>query len=102
VITQLAQGAVELQLMLQAWLLARFGRIAAGEVPGQVLRPGVELWEAQIRIWMPADVPLPPFIVAIVLTGMASLPVQVLTGQPIPKASPKTSPPTKAPVDGPA
>lgn len=77
----LRQGAevlVDAQLGLQAAIIKRrTGKIAAQVAPDSKLRKmAADAWVAQLKIWFPADVMLPPWAIALLLPLLA-IPGQV-------------------------
>jgi len=75
---------VELQLTLQAAAIRRFAKKEAAAVPEDfVLRaPAAKMWEAQLRIWLPKDLPLPPWGAALLMVGVMGS-MQYAGAQPI-------------------
>jgi hypothetical protein len=69
---QAAQAAVDLQLILQAWLVFKRTGDRPGKVPREMVAGALQMWEAQFaawaRIW--ALDSIPPWAVAVVLTGL--------------------------------
>lgn len=63
---------VELQLTLQASAIRRFAKKEAAPVPEDFLlrAPAAKMWEAQLRIWLPKDLPLPPWGAALLMVGV--------------------------------
>lgn len=90
-IRQLAELAVEVQISGQEWLIKRYAKVQPGGVPvsafGRV--QSAKMWESQLKKWMPTDVPLPEWAVAIVLCAMFTVPHQVQNAQPLPKDVPQ-------------
>jgi len=70
----LGMYAVEAQLVAQAWVGERFvfkGKVAGPIEPDNQLRAAAaKMWAAQLRIWMPTDVALPPYQQAIGMTAI--------------------------------
>jgi hypothetical protein len=94
IVVQAATLAIEAQIIAQEFVLRRWGKIKPGEVaPDSVARePGRKLWEAQIRAWIPTDWDLPPWLMAIALTAMATVPVQIGGATPLPKTETEKAP----------
>jgi hypothetical protein len=77
----LEQGAaviVDAQLQLQAYLIKRRTGLIAGEVPqdSQLRTGAAKAWAAQLKVWFPSAVALPPWAMAVVLPVLA-VPVQL-------------------------
>ncbi len=116
-IQQAAALAVELQLMLQAWILKKRADMTAGEVPAEGPKAksrviGAKIWEKELRRAIPSDFGLPGWVAAPLLVAAYGLPVQIMDGTPIkpgdtassagpavPSSAP--SPSTPAPPDAP-
>ena len=90
-IEQAASMLVELQIAGQEWSIKRGLKIKPGAIAGDsnLRRPGVELWKQQIRQWMPTDIDAPPWLLALIITGAATLPVQFANAGPLPKEEQK-------------
>jgi hypothetical protein len=72
-LTQGAEVIVDAQLAIQAAIIKkRTGKIAAPVPPESKLRSmAAAAWVAQLKIWFPVDVMLPPWVMAIALPLMA-------------------------------
>jgi hypothetical protein len=101
VIEQAATLAVELQIMGQEWAIRRGLKIKPGPIApdGASRAPGVALWKIAIRQVIPADLPLPPWLAAIVITAATTIPVQLATAEPLPKDAPERKAADTAPID---
>ncbi len=90
-IEQAATMLVELQIAGQEWSIKRGLKIKPGAIAGDsnLRKPGIELWKQQIRQWMPSDIDAPPWLLAIVITGAATVPVQFANAEPLPKEEKK-------------
>lgn len=82
-----AQAIVSLQLTGQAWAIQRYGKRQAGDVDAaDGIRAGaVAGWKAQLRIWVPQDIPLPPWAVGVALTALCGF-TQYARSQPLQQA----------------
>ncbi len=96
-IEQAAELAVELQLMFQAWLIKKRLEAKAGEVPtegpqakGRIV--GAKIWKKEIRRMLPGDLGLPGWLLAPLMIGAYTLPVQLGNATPIPKSSEEAAP----------
>lgn len=96
---QLGEMIVEAQIKGQEWLIARALKANAGPVPlnnvGRV--EAAKFWNQQLALWMPSNVPLPPWAVAMVTTAMFTIPVQLSGATPIkvePEGPPNVAYPT--------
>ena len=104
-IQQAAALAVELQLMLQAWILKKRAELRAGEVPAEGPKAkarviGAKIWEKELRKAIPSDFGLPGWVAAPLLVAAYGLPVQIMDGTPIQPGDPTSSPapgPSSAP-----
>ncbi len=90
-IEQAASMLVELQIAGQEWSIRRGLKIKPGAIAGDsnLRRPGVELWKQQLKQWMPSDFDAPPWLMAIIITGAATVPVQFANAEPLPKEEKK-------------
>lgn len=102
-IEQAAALAVELQLMLQAWIVKRRLELNAAPVPesgdgskGRTI--GVKIWKKEIRKMMPDDLPLPGWVVAPLMIAAYTIPVQLANATPINNDRP-APPPAASPQD---
>ena len=79
-----ANLTVDLQLQLQALAIRRAKGRNAGEVPQDngMRQIGVEMWRQQFKIWLPADLALPPWLAALVVTGICGV-QQYATSTPV-------------------
>lgn len=82
-----AMVAVELQVMMQAYLIKRFGKVEAGPVPDAIKVASVEVWTLYFKTIVPKDVPLPGYLVAPILLATAGVAAQVMGAQPINKVA---------------
>lgn len=90
-VKQAAYMCVELQITAQEWMALRWGKFEAGQVPpdSKARTLPLAIWEAQWKKWIPTDVPLPEWLVAPILLGALTIPVQLAGAKPIKKeASP--------------
>lgn len=88
-IRNVADTIVELQLHGQEYLFIRWGKREPGAVPldhDARTIPRV-LWETQLKKWLPTDIPLPEWAVAILLCGMMGGTVQFEGSKPLPQKS---------------
>jgi hypothetical protein len=79
--------AVELQIALQAWAMARGVKLKAAIVPADNpgRQKGAEIWVKQFRLWLPSDVDLPGWIAAPLVVAATTVPAQLHGATPIPK-----------------
>lgn len=84
-VKQIAATVVELQIQGQEYLAIRWGKFQPGTVPpdSKARELPTAIWEAQIRKWIPTDVPLPAWIVAPVLCAMLTVPIQLEGATPL-------------------
>jgi hypothetical protein len=84
---QTANILVELQLHGQEYLWVRWGKMNPGFVPAEHdgRRIPAALWEAQLRKWIPTDVPIPEWAAAMILTAALGGLVQFQGAVPLPK-----------------
>jgi hypothetical protein len=76
---QAGAGIVEVQIRIQAAIVQRYAGVEeAGVVPldSPLRAAAAAAWVAQLKIWFPADVMLPPWAIAVILPAMA-IPVQI-------------------------
>jgi hypothetical protein len=93
-LTGMAAGAlVEAQLMLQAWLMARGLKRQAGPIAqsSQTRQVSETFWKEQLKVWVPEDVPLPPWASAMITVAMFGGMEQLQGSVPIEKP-PETAP----------
>jgi hypothetical protein len=67
-----AKTIVELQLMLQAWIVFRRTGDKPGKVPAEAVAGPIQIWEHQLQVWIQRwslDA-IPPWAVALFLTSM--------------------------------
>ena len=84
----------ELQIAGQDWLIARYAKVQAGEVPyvgpkaiGR--EAGKEIWTQAINEMFPSEIPLPPWLVAPIAIAALTVPVQLADAQPLKKKEEK-------------
>lgn len=101
-IEQAAALAVELQIMLQAWIVKRRLELNAAPVPesgdgskGRTI--GAKIWKREIRKLMPDDLPLPGWVVAPLMIAAYTIPVQLANATPVNNDRP--APPAPSPQD---
>lgn len=57
---------VDLQLELQAFVIRRWKHREAPQIaPGPMHKAAGEIWRQQLRIWLPKDIALPPWVLAV-------------------------------------
>jgi hypothetical protein len=101
---QAADLAVELQLMGQAWLIKKRLEANAGAVPlegpgskGRIV--GRQIWVRELKKLMPDDLDfLPGWLVAPLMVGAYTLPVQLKGATPIVKTPPSSPDPETPPA----
>lgn len=78
---------VEAQLWTHDWCARRWGEVELGKVlPDDPTRAAPQaIWEAFIRRHMPAELPIPDWLLAPILVAGQCLPVQIAGAKPIPK-----------------
>jgi hypothetical protein len=83
-----ARTIVDLQLMLQAWIVFKRTGDKPGKVPPEASAFPVQLWEHQLKIWVARwNFDLPPWAIALFLTSMC-YPLQHATRtKPTPKGN---------------
>jgi hypothetical protein len=83
-----ARTIVDLQLMLQAWIVFKRTGDKPGKVPPEASAFPVQLWEHQLKIWVARwNFDLPPWAIALFLTSMC-YPLQHATRtKPAPKGN---------------
>lgn len=88
-VKQIASMVVELQIHGQEWLAIRWGKFQPGTVaPDSKARElPTAIWEAQVREWLPSDVPLPAWLVAPIICAALTIPIQLEGATPIKKSS---------------
>lgn len=84
-ISQIANTLVELQLHGQEYLWLRAVKVNPGNVPleSDARKVPAAIWESQLKKWMPMDVPLPEWAVAIILTGVMGGTIQFQGASPL-------------------
>jgi hypothetical protein len=95
---QAADMIVELQLLGQGWLARRWASVDVAPVPPSfpMRQAAREAWRAQLLKWVPVDLPVPEWVLAVILTA-ACAPVQLAGATPI-KKDDKPTPTTEAPT----
>jgi hypothetical protein len=86
-----ADAAVELQIGLQAWIIAKRANAHAGEVPedakGRIV--GRRLWLKCFQKLVPVDLGIPEWLAAPIMVASLTMPVQIRGATPMPPKKPK-------------
>ena len=85
-IKQIAMMLCQLQVSGQEWLILKMLKVDPGAINAEEVKAlPIGIWESQVKKWIPTDVPLPEWAVAIVLTGLVTIPGQLTRAKPLKK-----------------